>query len=347
MKIIKVSTSGDKELAGMFLRQTPGQHGVWGDCRFIVNQRVERCDWWVICHGSSLTKPETVLCDPDHVVYISMEPGEGNIDIANKFLSQFSKVVLCDRNVSHPNIIHANGLTWWVGMNVRHENGHHFSPEFALDYDALKAMDMPVKMNRISVICSKNQSLPGHHKRLEFLDRLKAHPIAEHIDFFGGGFNPIGDKWDAIAPYKYHLVLENSVVPNYWSEKLGDAFLGFSYPVYYGCPNISDYFSKDALSVIDIGDFEQTVTALQNLIDNDPYTQHVEAVLQARSQVLDQYNIFQLMADICDRPAQNYANCTVKPVSHIARSWPRRTAGRLIHRVGGLLARQKALWNSR
>ena len=333
--IIKVS-AGNSVISSLFLRQTPGRKGVWGDCHFIVNQPVKRCDWWVVCHGSSLQQPDSTLCDPDHIVYISMEPIEGGVGVVDAFLKQFSKVVLCDRSVSHSDITYANGLTWWVGMNVRHENGHHFSPEFTYDYDSFKAMIRPEKKRRISVICSKNQSLPGHHKRLAFLEKLRKHPISEHIDFFGGGFQSIPDKWDAIAPYKYHLVLENSVVPDYWSEKLGDAFLGFAYPIYSGCPNISDYFSQDSLRVIDIDNFNQSVAVLEELIRNDPYEQHLGEIEKARNQILDQYNIFQMMADICNKPAKRYVKCKLKPVSHVARSWPRRMVRKLIYRLRGI-----------
>lgn len=334
-KIIKV-TSGNKELSGLFLRQTPARSGIWGDCQFVVNAPVERCDWWIVCHASSLHDAETTRCDPDHVVYISMEPTEQWVSDA--FRNQFSRLVLCDRSVIHPNIQYANGLTWWVGMNVRHENGHHFSAGYALDYDILKSMAYPAKMNRISVICSRNQSLPGHHKRLAFLDKLQQHPISEYIDYFGGGHRPIPDKWDAIAPYKYHLVLENSVVPDYWSEKLGDAYLGFALPIYYGCPNVADYFSTDSLRIIDIDDFERCVAVLEELISSDPFDAHLPAILQARNRVLNDYNIFQMMSEICDKPAQRLTKCRLKPVAHFARSWPRRLARKIIHRLRGIQA---------
>lgn len=334
MKIVKVSATGGAELSGLLLRQTPGGGGTWGDCRFVVNQPVERCDWWVVCHGSALDRSESTYCDPNHIVYISMEPSE--MRTPQSFLNQFSKLVLCDRSISHSNIQYANGLTWWVGMNVRHEGGHLFSPEFTHDFDSLMAMSLPPKQRRISVICSRNQSLPGHQKRLSFLDKLQQHPISEHIDFFGGGHRPIPDKWDAIASYKYHLVLENSTVPDYWSEKLGDAYLGFALPVYYGCPNVADYFSTDSLRIIDIDDFGRSVEVLEDLIRRDPFDAHLPAILQARNRVLNEYNILQMMSDICDKPAQRLTKCRLKPADHFVRSWPRRLARRLIYRLRGI-----------
>jgi hypothetical protein len=263
-----------------------------------------------------------------------MEPSEQGLP--DGFFKQFSQLVLCDRNVSHPHIQYTNGLTWWVGMNVRHENGHNFSPDFTLNYDNLKVMSPPLKQNRISVVCSKNLSLPGHFRRMAFLEKLMAHPVSQYIDLFGGGYRPIPDKWDAIAPYKYHLVLENSVVPDYWSEKLGDAFLGYAYPIYYGCPNITNYFNAESLKKIDIENFDQTVAILRNLLSDDKYNDYLPAIIDARNKVLDDYNIFQLMSDICHEPAKKYKKCKLRPVYYIQRSWLRRLARRIIYRIRGI-----------
>lgn len=311
MKTIKLSVR--PVLADIFLRQTPRGEGIWGDCRFVVNTPVEKCDWWVVCHNSALTETETTLCDPDHIVYMSLEPEDSWLP--KNFIDQFGQLVLCDRKIRHPQIIYKNGLNWWVGIMVSFEaNGsHHYTPHYSLDYDTLSAMTGTVKSKMMSVICSNKAMWPGHKKRMQFIDKLMAHPISAHIDFFGGGKNPVDDKWDVIAPYKYHLVLENSIVPDYWSEKLADSYLGFTYPVYYGCPNIHHYFPHDALSVIDIEKFDQTVAVIEQLIADDPYERFLPAVVGARNQVLNQYNLFQLIADICDHPAEHLVQCQVKP----------------------------------
>jgi hypothetical protein len=333
MNIIKVSTS-NPELTNGFIRQSPNGAMTWGGCRFFVNQFVPKCDWWIICHNSALVEPESTLCDPNHIIFISMEPTDSWIPSA--FFYQFNQLVLCDRNINHPKIKYANGTTWWVGINVHHENGHHFLPDINFTYDTLSALTLPKKQNRISVICSRNQSLPGHTKRLAFIDKLMNHPINKLIDFYGGGIRPIPDKWDSIAPYKYHLVLENSTIPDYWSEKLGDAYLGYAFPIYYGCPNIADYFKIESLKIVDIENFEQTVSILENLLSMDKYEEFLPAIIEARNKVLNDYNIFNLMADICDEPAAKFQKCKIKPVSYFERSWPRRTARKFIYSFRGI-----------
>lgn len=311
--MINVKLSVRPVLADIFLRQTSNGSGIWGDCRFLVNTPVERCDWWVVCHNSGLVETETVICDPAHIVYVSLEPDDSWFSKA--FLDQFSHLVLCDRSVKHPAVTYKNGLNWWIGISVEFKsNGaHQFTPHFTLDYDRLSAMTCTEKNRFMSVICSNKAIWSGHRKRMTFLDRLRSHPVSRHIDFFGGGANPVDDKWNAIAPYKYHLVLENSIVPDYWSEKLADSYLGFAYPVYYGCPNIHDYFSHDALRVIDIENFDRTIAVIEELLNDDRYEERLPVINVARDKVLNDYNLFQLMSEICDRPAEHQVQCQLNP----------------------------------
>ena len=89
MKIIKVS-SGLPEKKDLLLRQTKNFSGVWGDCKFVVNKNIDKCDWWFVLHGSGLVKPESCLCDVNHIIYVSMEPDEKMSKVSSKFLNQFS-----------------------------------------------------------------------------------------------------------------------------------------------------------------------------------------------------------------------------------------------------------------
>ncbi len=333
MKIIKVSSS-NSTTTELFLRQTAGRLGIWGDCKFIVNLPTSQCDWWFICHQSGVQKHEVAMCDPEHIVFISMEPTEGSTP--HLFYKQFSKLLLCDRSIKHPNIQYVNGITWWAGIHVAFEEGHKYLPVITHDYDSLNKMSIPLKKNRISVICSNKNWFPGHKKRLDFLEKIRSHPIGRYIDFYGAGHNHVLDKLDAINAYKYHLVLENSIVPDYWSEKLGDSFLGFSLPIYYGCPNIENYFPNKALIRIDIDNFDETIETLQSIINNDIYENYLPLIIEARSLILDRYNLFQLMANICTEPASKLVKCSVRPSWYFAGSLPRRLVRRLLHRLRGI-----------
>ena len=136
----------------------------------------------------------------------------------------------------------------------------------------------------------------GHSARIKFLNALINSNISHYIDVFGDGFTPIPDKWDAIMNYKYHLVIENEIQEDYWSEKLADSFLGFAYPIYSGCPNINKYFDENSMAVIDISNFEISLKKIKDIIDGDLYDRNIRAIEVARNQILNEYNIFNLMA---------------------------------------------------
>jgi hypothetical protein len=191
---------------------------------------------------------------------------------------------------------------------------------------------MPEKINRISVVLSKKDFLDGHKRRLIFIEAIKKMPVGEFIDIYGAGFNPIPDKWDVIAPYKYHLVFENEIRKDYWTEKLADAFLGFAYPIYVGCENIFDYFPREAMATLAIDDVSGSAEKLTDLLKFDTYSKHLTYITIARNKVLDDYNIFQLMCNICVGAAVVSKKCQLKPNNYFSSSWLRILIRNCLHK---------------
>ena len=74
-----------------------------------------------------------------------------------------------------------------------------------------------------------------------------------------------------ISNSKYHIVLENDSKYNLISEKLYDSYLGLSFPIYYGAPNINNYFDKNSLETIDINDIAGSINTIENAIENNLY----------------------------------------------------------------------------
>ncbi|GAB4462208.1 MAG: hypothetical protein OHK0037_12720 [Elainellaceae cyanobacterium] len=114
-------------------------------------------------------------------------------------------------------------------------------------FDYLQAAPPPEKLRLCSWITSGIDRTANHRQRLEFLQRLQASDVP--FDLYGRGLpdwaqvnrgatrtlGPVANKWHAIAPYTYNLAIEN-FAENEWyvSEKLWDALLGWSLPIYYG-----------------------------------------------------------------------------------------------------------------
>lgn len=306
---VKVSTS-NPELSNLLLRQTPRSIGRWGSCQFFVNDPVEQCDWWFVCHESALQKSQTCICDPGHIAYISMEPRDLHSD---SFYRQFSRLILCDPRIQRQAVFRRNGVSWWAGINVGFEDGHRFSPEVNHDYDSFCSMVPPRnKLNRISIVTSKKDFWPGHRARLDFIDKLRRSCLADRIDFYGHGHNPIDDKLEAILPYRYHLVLENTVLDHYWTEKLADAYLGYAFPLYHGCSNIGDYFPVGSFHRLDICS-ESAISQLKAVLDSDLYDSSIPLINDARNRVLNDYNLFALMSSIAVVKARRLKRCVLHP----------------------------------
>ncbi len=99
--------------------------------------------------------------------------------------------------------------------------------------------------------------------------------------------------------------MENSRYPHYFTEKLTDTYLGHAYPFYYGCPNLSDYYSADAFTPIDIKDPKTAIKNIERAIDADLYSLNQKHLHEARDLTLNKYNLFPMLAEICQHPFEH------------------------------------------
>jgi hypothetical protein len=86
--------------------------------------------------------------------------------------------------------------------------------------------------------------------------------------------------------------LENGSWPHYWTEKLSDAFLGWSFPFYVGCPNLNQYFEEDSFAVLDPHDINGCIHKIETLIESDCYEQSINALRRSRVKVLNEYHFY-------------------------------------------------------
>lgn len=280
-----------------WIRQTTRRKGTWGDCQFFVNEEIDECDFWFIYENTS--KEERVICDPENIILITGEP-ESIAEYDQEYISQFGKIITSNRLIKHPNTIYSqSGVPWFIGAKFINET-KSWKEEFDKDYDELIKMESVAKSKLISVISSNKFLTKGHIQRIRFAKKLKEH-FGDRLDLFGAGFNDVEDKWDALAPYKYTIVLENSSYNDYWTEKLSDAYLSFCYPIYYGCKNIDKYFNKDAVTTIDIKDFNGSVRTIAKVISENYHEKYFDKITEARNLVLNKYNVFALMSDFVNK----------------------------------------------
>jgi hypothetical protein len=63
----------------------------------------------------------------------------------------------------------------------------------------------------------------------------------------------INAKVALFSDFQFHLAIENSRQENYFTEKLIDCLVSKTIPIYYGCPNIEEYFDTDGWIILEKG----------------------------------------------------------------------------------------------
>lgn len=119
------------------------------------------------------------------------------------------------------------------------------------------------KTKNISIVASSKKELIGHRLRHKVIDKFP------DIELFGEGYNPIDNKITSLRDYKYQIVIENSRIPGYFTEKLIDCFITGTIPIYYGDPLIGDCFNTNG--ILQFSNTKILSKILQNLpyIDNE------------------------------------------------------------------------------
>ena len=305
-KIIKISCVGTS-IAGpdhsnpMISRYLPNKSNIWKDCEFYWNDAaITEADYWIIM--DDINQPEEFCTvNKDNVILMTGEPSSiKSYDDSLEFINQFSQVYSNQRNLNHPQLFACKPpINWWVdaGHPIKTQEEFNQLSKNSLGYDDFKAQKSYEKTKLISVFCSNKVFTPGHKLRYQFCQKLKNH-FKDKIDWFGAGVNPIENKWDGIAPYKYHIVLENSSSPDYWTEKLMDPYMVLTYPIYCGASNISKYFSPNQITEININHPKTAIAIIEDLLSKNDYESRIGSLLQARELVMDKYNLFEIIHQI-------------------------------------------------
>ena len=181
---------------------------------------------------------------------------------------------------SHP------GLPWFYGVP--------FQGGSPLSFVELAELQPPAKVPELSVVVSDKAFHAGHRTRLRFLELLQS-KLGPRLHLFGRGIREINDKAEAIAPYAYHLAIENTVERNYWTEKLADPFLGYAFPLYVGCPNVTDWISPDSVRRIRLDHLDDAVADVIRFLDEDPYADHLPAIRRTRESLMRNETIFRVV----------------------------------------------------
>lgn len=125
------------------------------------------------------------------------------------------------------------------------------------------------KKKNVSMLLSAKNYQVGHILRHEAVKRFSD----RFDDIFG--LVPWGRKIEALAPYRYAIIVETERSPYYFSEKLIDCLAVGTIPIYWGCPDIGRFFDRNG--IIEFDDLDELDRILQ-WIDEDFYRDATVAI---------------------------------------------------------------------
>ena len=153
--------------------------------------------------------------------------------------------------VVEPSVVHARHLRWlrftyrrFFRVLTYHEVLLRAVPNgLFLPYGTTWVPDYATfnleKTKNMSLIASSKRDYEGHKLRHDLVQYVQREGL--DVDVLGRGYAPFEKKSDGLASFRFSVVVENARERNYFSEKLVDAMLCDTVPIYWGCPNIADF----------------------------------------------------------------------------------------------------------
>lgn len=110
--------------------------------------------------------------------------------------------------------------------------------------------NMRIEKTRLaSLIASAKDHYPGHKLRHQVVARLRQ--SGADVEILGRGYAPFENKAEGLAPYRYSVIIENVCEPGYFTEKLIDAFLCETVPIYWGAHDIATIFDDRGMILVE------------------------------------------------------------------------------------------------
>jgi len=188
-------------------------------------------------------------------------------------------------------------IPWFYGINFCTNSGLTHNPkDSAMDLGSMISVDNRRKTKLLSVVMSSKSGSHGYKWRQDLCSGIKKY-FGRDCDVFGFGHKPLSDKRLALDSYAFTLAVENSSSDLYWTEKLADALIGRSYPLYSGASKVNDEFISD-FNCIPFGcaieDAIRVVSRIVSLYSSD-YRRIIE---ENRHHLLLHHNIFYTVNNI-------------------------------------------------
>ncbi|MEQ8307946.1 MAG: glycosyltransferase family 10 [Hoeflea sp.] len=187
--------------------------------------------------------------------------------------------------VVEPKAVHGRNmawlrLVWWRFFRVLSSNGGLLAalPNATLFYYGTTWVgdsdNLNIEKSRMaSLIASAKNHYPGHRLRHQAVALMREK--GADVDILGHGYAPFEHKTEGLVPYRYSVVIENVREPGYFTEKLIDALLCETVPIYWGAHDIAGIFDPRGMIIVeDLAGISAAIKAMSE----DDYLARLEFV---------------------------------------------------------------------
>lgn len=119
--------------------------------------------------------------------------------------------------------------------------------------------DTSQKKFQVSYLISSKNGIYGHRYRQDIFNAL---PSVINCHNHGHSSTPLPvskhrsppylpTKHPMLVPFQYSIIMENTVENNNFTEKLNDALATKTLPIYWGCPNVGEFYNRDGILQFD------------------------------------------------------------------------------------------------
>ena len=154
----------------------------------------------------------------------------------------------------------SNAILFPFGMSFLWEQ-----PEF---FTSIKSEDKKLK---VFFVCGNKQMVEGHkfrHKVYEQKDKLELESTWIYTC-------PSEEKLTHFKDSMFHVAVENVQKENFFTEKIIDAFLTRTVPIYRGCLNLESYFNMDGVITFQT---EDELVQIVNSLTEEDYTKRKQGM---------------------------------------------------------------------
>ncbi len=252
---------------------TPNGDGVIEGYKFFINSNIKECDFWIV-RGSIRKNWDLVKCSSRNVILLLDEAYDA-AEYPLIYLKQFHEIIGPKTILSPKYSKHHEMFPWLFKQK---------------SYSFLYQNMNNIKTKEICIIASDATWLQGHKDRFAFVNKLIGH-FKDRIDVYGRGFNQFDCKYEILKNYKYSVCIENSSLPDYFTEKINECYLAEVFPIYFGCTNIEDYYEQDAFVLIDIHNLDESIEKIEFVLKSNLWQEKRELIRQMKLRYLTKYHL--------------------------------------------------------